>query len=77
MNMTMTEEVVQKEWLLKATDRCDSCASEALVKVTGISGDLMFCGHHYNKIMNNAEGYKKMMSFTINIIDEREKLVKE
>ena len=74
MNMTMTEEVVQKEWLLKATDRCDSCASEALVKITGISGDLMFCGHHYNKIMNNAEGYKKMMSFALTIIDEREKL---
>jgi hypothetical protein len=75
--MTMTEEVVQKEWLLKATDRCDSCASEALVKVTGISGDLMFCGHHYNKIMNNTDGYKKMMSFAITVIDEREKLIKE
>ena len=77
MNMTMTEEVVQKEWLLKATDRCDSCASEALVKVTGISGDLMFCGHHYNKIMNDAGGYKKMMSFALTLIDERKKLVKE
>jgi len=76
MNMTMTEEVVQKEWVLKATDRCDSCPSEALVKVTGISGDLMFCGHHYNKIMNNAIGYKKMMSFALTLIDEREKLVK-
>jgi len=74
MNMTMTEEVVQKEWLLKATDRCDSCPSEALVKVTGISGDLMFCGHHYNKIMNNAEGYKKMISFAITVLDERKKL---
>ena len=76
MNMTMTEEVVQKEWLLKATDRCDSCPSEALVKVTGISGELMFCGHHYNNIMNNTDGYKKMMSFAITVIDEREKLVK-
>ena len=75
MNMTMTEEVVEKEWLLKATDRCDSCASEALVKVNGLSGDLMFCGHHYNKIMNNADGYKKMMSFALTVIDEREKLV--
>ena len=74
MNMTMTEEVVQKEWVLKATDRCDSCPSEALVKVTGISGDLMFCGHHYNKIMNDAEGYKKMMSFAITVLDERHKL---
>ena len=76
MNMTITEEFVEKEWLLKATDRCDSCLSEALVKVTGISGDLMFCGHHYNKIMNNAVGYKKMMSFALTVIDEREKLVK-
>ena len=74
MNMTLTEEVIEKEWILKATDRCDSCPSEALVKVTGLSGDLMFCGHHYNKIMNNAKGYEKMMSFAITVVDEREKL---
>ena len=65
----------QKEWILKATDRCDSCAAEALVQVTGLNGDLMFCGHHYNKIMNNQEGYKKMMSFVITIVDERDKLI--
>jgi hypothetical protein len=74
MNMTLTEEVIEKEWLLKATDRCDSCTSEALVKVTGLSGDLMFCGHHYNKIMNNTVGYDKMMSFALTVVDEREKL---
>jgi hypothetical protein len=68
-----TEEI--KEWVLKATDRCDSCPSEALVQVTGLNGDLLFCGHHYNKIMNDAEGYKKMMSFMITIIDERDKLI--
>jgi hypothetical protein len=77
MNTMITEEVVQKEWILKATDRCDSCAAEALVKVTGINGDLMFCGHHYNKIMDNPKTYKKMMSFMITVIDERDKLVKE
>jgi hypothetical protein len=75
MNMTMTEEVVKKEWILKATDRCDSCAAEALVKVTGLSGELTFCGHHYNKIMDNPQGYAKMMSFAISILDEREKLI--
>lgn len=74
MSTMITEEIVAKEWILKATDRCDSCAAEALVKVTGLSGELMFCGHHYNKIMDNPEGYKKMMSFAITIIDEREKL---
>ena len=75
MNTMIAEEVVEKEWLLKATDRCDSCAAEALVLVTGLNGDLMFCGHHYNKIIDNAEGYKKMMSFALTVIDERDKLV--
>jgi hypothetical protein len=70
----ITEEEVVKEWILKASDRCDSCAAEALVKVTGLSGDLMFCGHHYNKIMDNPEGYKKMISFALTVLDEREKL---
>ena len=75
MNTMITEEILEKEWVLKATDRCDSCAAEALVKVTGLNGDLMFCGHHYNKIMDNAETYAKMMAFMLTIIDEREKLV--
>lgn len=75
MSTMITEEIVEKEWVLKANDRCDSCAAEALVKVSGINGDLMFCGHHYNKIMDNPEGYKKMMSFMITVIDERSKLV--
>jgi hypothetical protein len=73
---TMTETPVQtKEWVLKATDRCDSCGAEALVQVTGLNGDLLFCGHHYNKIMNDPSGYKKMMSFMITVIDERDKLI--
>lgn len=74
MHPSMVEEEV-KEWQLKASDRCDRCAAEALVQVTGLDGVLMFCGHHYNKIMNDSEGYKKMMSFMISIIDEREKLI--
>ena len=72
MNMTITEDVAEKEWLLKATDRCDSCLSEALVKVTGISGDLMFCGHLYYKFLNDGGGYKMMMSFAITFTDERD-----
>jgi hypothetical protein len=77
MNTMIDEEVESKEWTLSPLDRCDVCSAEALVQVTGISGDLTFCGHHYNKIMDNAEGYKKMMSFALTIVDEREKLVKE
>ena len=75
MNMIAEEEIKIEEWILKATDRCDSCAAEALVQVTGISGDLLFCGHHYNKVMDSAEGYKKMMAFAITILDERDKLI--
>jgi hypothetical protein len=75
MSTMITEEEVVKEWILKASDRCDSCAAEALVKISGLSGDLMFCGHHYNKIMDNPEGYKKMMSFALTVVDERDKLI--
>ena len=75
MTTMVTEDSKYKEWTLKATDRCDSCAAEALVQVSGIEGILMFCGHHYNKIMNNPDGYKKMMSFAITILDERDKLI--
>ena len=72
---TMIKDEVKKEWLLSPLDRCDRCNAEALVKVTGINGDLLFCGHHYNKAMNNPEGYKNMMSFAIIILDERDKLI--
>jgi hypothetical protein len=71
---TMIKDEVKQEWLLSPKDRCDRCNAEALVKVTGISGDLLFCGHHYNKIMSVPDGYNSMMSFMISIIDERDKL---
>ena len=72
---TMIKDEVKQDWQLSPMDRCDRCNAEALVKVTGISGELLFCGHHYNKIMDKQESYKKMMSFALTILDEREKLV--
>ncbi len=72
---TMIKDEVEQDWLLSPLDRCDSCNAEALVQVTGINGDLLFCGHHYNKIMATPDGYKNMMSFMISIIDERDKLI--
>jgi hypothetical protein len=77
MNTMITEEIEVKEWILGPSDRCDSCAAEALVQVTGISGDLLFCGHHYNKVMNTPDGYKKMMAFALTILDERDKLIED
>jgi hypothetical protein len=67
--------VVSKQYLLNAKDRCDSCDAQAYVKVKGLPGELMFCNHHYNKIMNDEIGYEKMMSFMLEVIDEREKLI--
>jgi hypothetical protein len=71
---SMVKDEVVQQWELSPSDRCDRCSAEALVKVTGISGELLFCGHHYNKIMDNSEGYKKMMSFALTVLDERSKL---
>ena len=65
----------RKEWVLGPINRCDQCNAEALVQVKGVSGELLFCGHHYNKIMNNKDGYDKMMAFMYEIIDERDKLI--
>jgi hypothetical protein len=73
----MTKSVEEKTWQLSPLDRCDSCNAEALVQVTGLNGDLLFCGHHYNKIINSPEGYKKMMSFMITVLDERDKLIED
>lgn len=63
------------EWQLNLSDRCDRCSAQAFVKVVGVTGDLLFCAHHYNKIMDNAVGYDAMMKFAYEIIDEREKLI--
>jgi hypothetical protein len=72
------DELVEKVWTLVVQDRCDSCGSQAYVSVKGLEGsDLMFCSHHYNKIMAIPDGYNSMMSFMISIVDEREKLVKD
>jgi hypothetical protein len=65
------------DWVLSALDRCDSedCGAQAYIQVVGVTGDLMFCAHHYNNIMNNAVGYDKMMKFAYQINDETEKLI--
>jgi hypothetical protein len=31
---------------LTAADRCDRCGAQARVRVTLVSGDLLFCAHH-------------------------------
>ena len=61
---------------LKVSDRCDAdCSAQAYVRVTGVTGDLLFCSHHYNKIMDSPTGYEKMMAFAYEIQDERDRLI--
>jgi hypothetical protein len=66
-----------QEWILTATDRCDGkeCSAQAYVRVTGVTGELLFCSHHYNKIIDSPTGYDKMMAFAFEFVDERERLV--
>ena len=68
--------VVSKKYILDANDRCDKCQAQALIRVKGLSGQLTFCNHHYEKIMNNPLSYQKMLQFGIEFIDEREKIIK-
>jgi hypothetical protein len=65
------------DYILTANDRCDSCSAQAYVQVTGVTGELLFCSHHYNKIMDNAVGYDKMMKFMYKVVDERQRLEKQ
>jgi hypothetical protein len=68
----------QLEWTLDNSDRCDAdCSAQAYVRAVGVSGELLFCSHHYNKIYNNAVGYANLEKFAYQIIDEREKLVED
>ena len=73
--METKEQSEDRKWLLTAEDRCDRCSAQAYVSVTGVNGELMFCGHHYNKIMNDPIGYEKMMAYAYEFVDERERLV--
>lgn len=63
--MTMTDTI---EYELTNLDRCDACGAQALVRVRGVSGELLFCGHHYTK--NEAA----LIEFAYEILDEREKI---
>jgi hypothetical protein len=72
--MTVMEETQVEETQVDKTqrqltllDRCDACNAGAYVKVTGVTGDLFFCGHHYSAIENN----ESLKAFAFNVVDER------
>ena len=75
MTDTEIQEEVKVEWTLTANDRCDSCGSQAYVHVLGADGDLLFCGHHYAKIVSDVVGNENLQKFAYQIIDERDRLI--
>lgn len=59
-----------KEWFPSPKDRCDAeCPAQAMVLLRGVSGDLYFCHHHYQKIMSADLGREKLSSFAFEIQD--------
>ncbi len=40
---------------LKATDRCDLCGAQALVRVRLVSGTLDWCKHHFERYEPNLD----------------------
>lgn len=73
MDNTVVEEVIS-EFRLTAIDRCDACGAQAYVLAIGLSGELMFCAHHYSEILSTETGKKAIESFAFEVFDERQKL---
>ena len=59
------EDAPVAERQLEVADRCDSCGAQAFVLVQLLSGELMFCGHHYTKYSD------KLNNSAYAVIDER------
>lgn len=55
-----------KEQSLTLQDRCDRCNAQAFVLVKGVSGELLFCGHHFTKHED------ALYNWAYDIVDERE-----
>ncbi len=75
--MIQEKQDVERQLPLTALDRCDyaSCSAQAYVRVIGMSGDLLFCSHHYNKINATDSGRSAISNFAYEVIDERDRLI--
>jgi hypothetical protein len=67
-------EQIDKQWTLDTSHRCDVCGSQAYVQTLGLTGDLLFCVHHYDNIIRNEKAQEAMTQFAYQVIDEREQL---
>lgn len=58
--------MTKQERQLKIADRCDRCQAQAWVLVKGISGELLFCHHHFTK------HEEALYNWAYDIVDERD-----
>ncbi len=56
------------EYVLTTQDRCDKCQSQAYYLCKSVSGQLLFCAHHFNA---NKESLTK---WAYEIVDESSKI---
>ena len=64
-------EAPQEPVALSAFDRCDVCGAQARVRVTLVTGELLFCAHHARK---NSETIERV---AVSVQDETAKLYAE
>ena len=69
MAQTKVKEEAQK--VLKIADRCDRCGAQAFILARGIQGELMFCGHHYNKSKESIDSWAFEVINEIDTINEK------
>lgn len=72
--MTETSYSEATQYQMTVLDRCDACGQQAYLWVKGVSGELMFCRHHYEGIINKPEAKEKLDAFAFEIIDETDKI---
>jgi hypothetical protein len=69
MSQITTDDTVELERAaLTALDRCDMCGAQAYVRVTLVSGELLFCAHH------GAEYKPKLAATALDWHDESDRL---
>jgi len=66
----MEETTNEESAFLTKMDRCDAkdCPAQAFVLVKFITGELLFCGHHYNKYEAS------LIKDSYEVIDERDRI---
>lgn len=73
----VSQPISTTSWAPNALDRCDSmsCPAQAYVRATGVSGELFFCGHHYEAIVTSETSLEKLKQFAFEIVDCTDSLI--